>query len=56
MRVDQSGEHEAAIEIDDLIAFVRRDVDAVDAPVADAQRSSQPAAGHHHLRVDERDG
>jgi hypothetical protein len=52
VRVDQSGEDEAALEIDHRIAFVGRDVDAVDEAVADAQGSSE-AAGDHDLGVHE---
>src|SRR6186997_3185355 len=56
VRVDEAGKHEAAIEIDHLVAPVGRDVNAVDAAVLDAQGSSQPAAGHDDLRIHERQG
>jgi hypothetical protein len=51
VRIDQAGQHEAAVEVDDVVGRIGRDVESVDASALDAQGPGEPSVCGDDLRV-----
>jgi hypothetical protein len=55
VRVNQTGEHERAVQIDDHVGRPRRLADSLDTRAAHRDGPGEPAVGQDRTRVDEGD-